>query len=66
MANYYGIPLEEVLTIGDSTNDIDLLVGPWHGVCVGDGKEELKAVADEITLPFKDKPVKTIIEKYCL
>ena len=66
MAKYYGIPLEEVLTIGDSTNDIDLLVGPWHGVCVGDGREELKAVADEITVPFRDKPVKAIIEKYCL
>lgn len=66
MAEYYGVLLEEVLTIGDSTNDIDLLVGPWYGVCVGDGKEELKAVADEITVPFNEKPVKTIIEKYCL
>lgn len=66
IADYYGVKLEEVLTIGDSTNDIDLLVGPWHGVAVGDGREELKAVADEITVPFSEKPVKTIIEKYCL
>lgn len=66
IADYYGVKLEEVLTIGDSTNDIDLLVGPWHGVAVGDGREELKAVADEVTVPFSEKPVKTIIEKYCL
>lgn len=66
IADYYGVPLEEVLAIGDSTNDIDLLVGPWHGVAVGDGREELKAVADEITVPFDQKPVKYIIEKYCL
>lgn len=66
IADYYGIPLKEVLTIGDSTNDVDLLVGPWYGVAVGDGREELKAVADEVTVPFKDKPVKHIIEKYCL
>ncbi len=66
IADYYNIPLSEVMTVGDSTNDIDLLVGEWHGVCVGDGREELKAVADEITVPFKDKPIKTLIEKYCL
>ncbi len=66
IADYYNIPLNQVMTVGDSTNDIDLLVGEWHGVCVGDGREELKAVADEITVPFKDKPIKTLIEKYCL
>ena len=66
LSNYYSIPYEEIITVGDSTNDIDLLVGPWHGVAVGDGKERLKEVADEITVPFKDKPVKTLLEKYCL
>lgn len=66
LAKYYNVPLEEVMTVGDSTNDVDLLVGPWHGVAVGDGKEELKKVADEITVPFKDKPIKVLIEKYCL
>ncbi len=66
IADYYGVPLDQVITVGDSTNDIDLLVGPWYGVAVGDGREELKAVADEITVPFKDKPVKTLLEKYCL
>ena len=66
IANYYNIPLSEVITVGDSTNDIDLIRGEWHGVAVGDGREELKAVAKEITVPFKDKPIKTILEKYCL
>ena len=66
IADYYGIPLEKVIAVGDSTNDVDLLVGPWYGVAVGDGRDELKAVADEVTVPFKDKPVKTLIEKYCL
>ena len=66
IADYYGIPLEKVIAVGDSTNDVDLLVGPWYGVAVGDDRDELKAVADEVTVPFKDKPVKTLIEKYCL
>ena len=66
LANYYGISLEQVIAVGDSTNDIDLISGPWHGVAVGDGREELKAVADEITVPFDEKPVKTLLSKYCL
>lgn len=66
LANYYNIPLKEVLAVGDSTNDVDLISGEWHGVAVGDGREELKAVADEVTVPFSEKPVKVLIEKYCL
>ena len=66
LANYYGISLDEIIAVGDSTNDMELIKGEWHGVAVGDGKKELKAVADEITVPFKDKPVKTLLEKYCL
>ena len=66
IANYYNIPLSEVITVGDSTNDIDLIKGEWHGVSVGDGRDELKAVAKEITVPFEQKPVKTLLEKYCL
>ncbi len=66
LADYYKIPLDEIITVGDSTNDIDLICGEWHGVAVGDGRDELKAVAKEITVPFREKPVKTLLEKYCL
>ncbi len=66
LADYYHIPLSEVMAVGDSTNDIDLITGEWHGVAVGDGRQELKAVAKEITVPFKDQPIKHLIEKYCL
>ena len=66
LADYYGVPLSEVIAVGDSTNDIDLIKGEWYGVAVGDGRDELKAVADEITVPFDEKPVKTLLEKYCI
>ncbi len=66
LADYYNIPLQKVMAVGDSTNDIDLITGEWHGVAVGDGREELKAVAKEVTVPFKDEPIKYLIEKYCL
>ena len=66
LANYYGVPLSEVMTVGDSTNDIPLLEGEWHGVAVGTAFPQLKAVADEVTVPFDEHPMKYLIEKYCL
>ena len=66
LANYYNIPLEQVIAVGDSTNDIPLIDGEWHGVAVGDGRKELKAVAKEVTVPFNDHPVKVLLDKYCL
>lgn len=66
LSKYFSVPFNEIMTIGDSTNDIPLIEGEWHGVAVGNAKEELKKVAKEVTLPFKDNPVKHLIEKYCL
>ena len=64
IAEYYGIDLKEVLTVGDSTNDLQLIDGEWHGVAVGDAEEQLKKVAKEITVPYRENPVKVLIEKY--
>ena len=66
IAKYYNIPLEEVIAVGDSLNDMSLIDGEWHGVCVGDGMEEVKKVAKEVTLPFKEQPIKHLLTKYCL
>ena len=52
--------------MGDSTNDIPLLDGEWHGVAVGDGMKDLKDFAKEITVNFDEQPVKFLLEKYCL
>jgi hydroxymethylpyrimidine pyrophosphatase-like HAD family hydrolase len=66
LSKYYNVPLDKVITVGDSTNDLEMLKGDWHGVCVGDGREELKKIAKEITVPYKDNPIKVLMEKYCL
>ncbi len=66
LAEKLNVPYDQILTVGDSTNDIELVRGEWHGVAVGDAKEELKAVAKEITVPFNEKPVKYLLEKYCI
>ena len=66
LSEYYGVSYDGIIAVGDSTNDIELISGAWHGVAVGDGREELKAVADEITVPYAERPVKALLEKYCL
>ena len=64
LAKYYSIPISEVLTIGDSLNDYSLITAGGHGVAVGNACEELKKVANEITVPFEKNPVEKIIKKY--
>ena len=66
LSAYFNVPQNEIITVGDSTNDIELLNGAWHGVAVGDAKEELKKYAKEITVDYKNNPVKFLLEKYCL
>lgn len=66
LANYYGFNYDEIIAVGDSTNDMELISGSWHGVAVEDGAEELKKIADEITVPYESQPVKVLLEKYCL
>ncbi len=66
LANYYNIPLSEVMAVGDFNNDFELVNGPWHGVAVGDGSPELKKLAKEITVPYNEHAIKHLIEKYCL
>jgi len=66
LAKHFDIPLNEVIAVGDSTNDIPLVNGEWYGVAVGDGRQEIKDVADEITVPLQEKPVYTLLKKYCL
>ena len=66
LAKYYNVPYEEIIAVGDSSNDVALLSGKWHGVAVGDGVEELKKIADEITVPYEKRPVEYLLKKYCL
>ena len=66
LAQIYGISLDKVMAVGDSTNDIALIDGEWHGVAVGNAVDELKQVAKEVTVHYDQMPIKHLIEKYCL
>ena len=49
LAKLWGIKKEEIMTIGDQNNDIDLIQSGGVGVAMGNGTEELKRYADLIT-----------------
>lgn len=43
------IPLEAVMAFGDTTNDNDMLAVSGWGVCMKNGSDDTKLIADEIT-----------------
>jgi Cof subfamily protein (haloacid dehalogenase superfamily) len=58
------IDIKEVIAFGDNYNDIEMLKAVGCGVAVGNAKEEVKKIADEITLPGKEDGVAVTLEKY--
>lgn len=44
-----GIPKERQYAFGDGLNDIEMLSMIHHGVAMGNGEEEVKAVAKYVT-----------------
>lgn len=59
-----GYKKEELLTIGDQNNDIDLVKAGGIGVAMGNGSEELKACADYITDTVENNGFVKAIEKF--
>ncbi len=66
LSKEFNIPFEKIIAVGDSTNDLPLMDKRWHGVAVGDASQELKENAKEITVSFKENPIKHLLNKYCL
>jgi HAD superfamily hydrolase (TIGR01484 family) len=48
LAEYWQIPIEDIVAFGDDYNDIELIKNCGKGVVVANGLEEVKAVADEM------------------
>ncbi|HSJ69658.1 MAG TPA: Cof-type HAD-IIB family hydrolase [Anditalea sp.] len=66
LENRYDIQMNEVMAFGDNYNDIEMLQAVGLGVAVGNAREEVKAIADEITHAGIDDGVAFMIDKYCL
>lgn len=64
LCNKWGIKKEEVLTIGDQNNDIELLKTGGIKVAMGNGTPELKNIADYITDTVENDGFVKAIKKY--
>lgn len=49
LAKHYGIPMEQVMTLGDHENDVPMLQAAGYGIAMGNGTESAKAAARFVT-----------------
>ena len=57
---------KHVMAIGDSDNDLRMIEFAGLGVAMGNAPDEVKALANRVTLPFDQDGVAHAIEKYAL
>ena len=66
IARQLGIESKEVICIGDAGNDIAMIKYAGLGVAMGNATDEVKSVADYITLSNEEDGVAHVIEKVIL
>jgi Cof subfamily protein (haloacid dehalogenase superfamily) len=66
LADKLGIARDEVMAVGDSINDLDMIQYAGWGVAMGNARESVKAVAQAVTLRNDEDGVAEAILKYAL
>lgn len=58
------VDLAEVIAVGDSLNDIAAIQAAGLGIAMGNAQEEVKAVADAVTVTNNEDAIAAVIQKY--
>lgn len=66
LAEYYGIPMEETIAIGDAWNDREMIEAAGLGVAMANAVSGLKELADYVTFSNNEDGVKHVLEKFVL
>jgi len=66
LGEYLGITREEIMTCGDSENDMAMIVAAGFGVAMANGTDEVKEAANYITSSNEEDGVAEVIEKFVL
>ena len=64
VADYLGIGIDSVMAFGDGQNDISMIETAGIGVAMNNAANEVKAVADSITLSNNDDGVAVFLEDF--
>ncbi len=66
LAEHFGIDPKQIIAVGDSYNDHDMLEVAGLSVAMGNAVESLKEIADYITATNNEDGVRQVIEKFIL
>jgi len=66
LAAHLGVTLEESAAVGDWVNDISLLSTAGFGIAMGNAHDDLKAIADYVTLSVEEHGLAAAIRKFLL
>ena len=66
LAARYQIPLEQVMALGDSYNDLEMLRTAGLGIAMGQAPEQVKAAAQAVTASNQEDGVALALERYVL
>lgn len=60
----YGIKKEEIISFGDSSNDIPMFEASGYCVAMGNAKENIKQICDEVTLTNDENGVAHVLKDF--
>jgi len=66
LAAHLGLSLDEVMAVGDGSNDISLLATAGLAVAMGNARDELKALADFVTGDVEHNGLAEVIVRFLL
>ncbi len=66
LARHLGVPVSQVMAVGDGSNDVPLLSAAGLAVAMGNARSEVKAVADYVTLDVHQHGLAAAIKKFLL
>lgn len=66
VCRHLGLTPSDAIAFGDSMNDLEMIQTAGVGVCMRDGNEELKRIADEICPAVGEDGIRIMFQKYGL
>lgn len=66
VCEYLQIPLSDAIAFGDSMNDLQMLQVAGVGICMGNGSETLKKIADDVCPSVSEDGIRAAFVKYRL